>query len=67
VEDIPLMLLVLISYYSDTKIMRMCLMSYLLHSWPQVAQVIISEGGLMAMYSGVECVSTLMNSTQLTV
>jgi hypothetical protein len=45
----------------------MCLVSYLLRSLPQVAQVIISEGGLMAMYSGVECVSTLMNSTQLTV
>jgi hypothetical protein len=61
------MLLVLVRYYSDIEIMRMCLVSHLLHSLPQVAQVIISEGGLMAMYSGVECVSTLMNSTELTV
>jgi hypothetical protein len=45
----------------------MCLVSRLLHSLPQLAQVIISEGDLMALYCGIEYVSTLMNSTQLTV
>jgi len=33
--------------------------SYLLHSLPRVAQVIISEGGLMAMYSWSRmCINT---------